>query len=230
MTFATQTLSAVRRLGIVIAIAVAFLFGLATTVYLSLRSPEVKVPEVVGKDRFVAEKDLQDAGLNFRVRATRPSNQVKSNTVMFQLPHAGEVVKAGQTVAVDIARAAKEGEASDAIVNDEKASAPKIENSNANGSSTANLNDNKPKRNKNANANNANSNSNANRTANANRNGNANRANTNANASRGNVNSASSGANNINRGTPTENANTNRPPRNVNRTPPPPAPTPPDRR
>ena len=50
-----------RSIAIVIAIAVVFLFGVATTVYLSLRSPEVKVPDVVGKDRFEAEKILADA-------------------------------------------------------------------------------------------------------------------------------------------------------------------------
>jgi len=42
----------------VIAIVVVFLFGVATTVYLSLRSPETKVPDVVGKNRFDAEKIL----------------------------------------------------------------------------------------------------------------------------------------------------------------------------
>ena len=135
MTVATQTLSALGRLGIVIAIAVAFLFGLATTVYLSLRSPEVRVPEVVGKDRFGAESELKDAGLNFRVRATRPSNQVKSDTVLFQVPHAGEVVKAGQTVAVDVARAAKEGEASETVATAPKAGDEKgNENRNVNDS------------------------------------------------------------------------------------------------
>ena len=109
--------------GLIVAIAVAFLFGLATTVYLSLRSPEVKVPQIVGKDRFVAENDLKAAGLNFRVRATRPSNQVKADTVVFQLPHAGEVVKEGQTVAVDVSRATKEGEASETIPSEDKSAA-----------------------------------------------------------------------------------------------------------
>ncbi len=93
-----------------IAIAAAFLFGLATTVYLSLRSPEVTVPNVVGTNRFEAEKILGDADLNFRVRATRPSTQAKPDTVLFQLPRPGEIVKAGQTVAMDISRTAKEGE------------------------------------------------------------------------------------------------------------------------
>ena len=216
-----------RRLGIVIAIAIVFLLGLATTVYLSLRSPEVKVPEVVGKDRFLAERQLQDAGLNFRIRATRPSNQVKSDTVMFQLPHAGEVVKAGQTVAVDVARATKEGEASETITTDEKSGAQKAnENNNTNAASSANLNENKPKRNKNANANNANGNANSNRNANANRPN----ANAKANANTTNANSGNIRVNNNNRGTQPENTNTNRPPRNVNRTPPPPAPTPPGQR
>jgi hypothetical protein len=166
---ANQALSALRRMGLVILIAIAFLFGLATTVYLSLRSPEVTVPEVVGKDRFEAERILGNADLNFRVRATRPSNRVQANTVLFQLPRAGEVVKTGQTVAMDVSRAAKEGEASEAVVNDKKASEERAaENKNANASSsTSNDNENRPKRNKNTNKN-TNENSNANAT-NANR-------------------------------------------------------------
>jgi hypothetical protein len=162
---ATGILSALRRLGIVIAIAVVFLFGLATTVYLSLRSPEVKVPDVVGKDRFEAEHILGGAGLNYRVRATRPSNQLKADTVLFQVPHAGEVVKAGQTVAMDISRAAKEGEASEAVV--EKPAEENVKPENAN---EAAANENKAKRNKNTNKNaNENANANGNRNANSNR-------------------------------------------------------------
>ena len=126
MGVANLVVSAFRRLGLVILIAIAFFFGLATTVYLSLRSPEVTVPEVVGKDRFEAERILGNADLNFRVRATRPSNQVQANTVLFQVPRAGEVVKTGQTVAMDISRTAKEGEASEAVVNDKKAARRKL--------------------------------------------------------------------------------------------------------
>jgi hypothetical protein len=182
---ATGALSALRRLAIVIAVAIVFVFGLATTVYLSLRSPEVSVPDIVGKDRFEAERILGDAGLNFRVRATRPSNEMKADTVLFQLPRAGEVVKAGQTVAMDISRSAKEGEASEAVV-PEKTPEEKMANQNAN--ETALANENKPKRNKNTNKNaneNANANANANQKANANRpapNRNANAVTPNANA------------------------------------------------
>ncbi len=178
MNTATGIFSALRRLGIVIAIAIVFLFGLATTVYLSLRSPEVKVPDVVGKDRFEAERVLGGAGLNYRVRATRPSNQLKADTVLFQLPRAGEVVKAGQTVAMDISRTAKEGEASEAVI--EKPADETTKPANANEAAAAN--ENKPKRNKNTNKN-ANENSNANGNRNTNNNRTPNR-----NANTGNVN------------------------------------------
>ena len=162
-----------------IGIAIAFLFGLATTVYLSLRSPEVKVPDVVGKNRFDAEKILADADLNFRVRAIRPSNQSKPDTVLFQLPRPGEVVKTGQTVAMDVSRAAKEGETPETVQPEEPS-----DNSNSNANTETNLNENKPRkpRNKNANDNlnaNANGNANVNRPANANRTPNANRPNVN---------------------------------------------------
>ena len=178
MNTSTGILSALRRLGIVIAIAIVFLFGLATTVYLSLRSPEVKVPDVVGKDRFEAEHVLGSAGLNYRVRATRPSNQLKADTVLFQLPRAGEVVKAGQTVAMDISRTAKEGEASEAVI--EKPADENAKPANANENTAGN--ENKPKRNKNTNKN-----TNENANANGNRNANNNRP-LNRNANSGNVN------------------------------------------
>jgi len=171
VSLVARVTSIFRSIAIVIAIAVVFLFGVATTVYLSLRSPEVKVPDVVGKDRFEAERILAAADLKFRVRATRPS---KSNPdiVLFQLPRAGEVVKAGQTVAMDISRVTKEGETPENVTPDEP-----VENRNIN--SSANTNENKPKKPRPKNAN-ENANGNANKSINANR--------ANANTSPANVN------------------------------------------
>jgi len=213
---ATGALSVVRRLIIVIAIAIVFVLGLATTVFLSLRSPEVKVPEVVGKDRSEAERVLGEAGLNFRVRATRPSSQVKADTVLFQLPRGGEVVKVGQTVAMDISRPAKEGETSD-VAAPEKSPEEKPTNSNE----STSANENKPKRPRNANKN-ANDNENANVNA-LNRNGNANRAaTTNRNSNNGNTNRAL----NTNSDRPAINLNANRPVNQNGNTRPPARPSP----
>lgn len=216
MSLVARLLAVLRRITIVIVIAIAFLFGVVTTVYLSLRSPEVKVPDVVGKDRFEAEKILAENDLNFRVRATRPSNQAKPDTVLFQLPRPGEVVKAGQTVAMDISRAAKAGEASETV------QPPVTENRNSNTSANANSNENRPKRprNKNENENaNANSNSNANKSANANRTPNANRPNVNTGTGNANVTPRS----NSNQG---DERNINTRPLNENRRPIVPRPTP----
>jgi beta-lactam-binding protein with PASTA domain len=163
-----------------------------------LRSPEVQVPDVVGKNRFDAEKVLADADLKVRIRAYRPSNEAKPDTVMFQLPRAGEVVKAGQTVAMDISRVAKAGESSEKVTPDEPA-----ENRNTN--SSANTNE-KPKRprpkNTNENAN-GNTNGNTNKATNANKPINANRANANTGAANVNATPRS----NVNR-TDLKNANT----------------------
>lgn len=220
MNVAFQAVSVLQRIGLVILIAAAFLFGLSATVYLSLRSPEVTVPNVLGKNRFDAERILEESDLNFRVRATRPSNQVKSDTVLFQLPRAGEVVKAGQTVAMDISRAAREGEASEAVVNDRKASEERAaEERNADASERGNENENRPRRNRNVNKN-ANENANANANADA-RNSNANRARQNANATNANspnrnantnLNTSNSNQRNSNQGNRNSNQNENRRP------------------
>lgn len=198
MNQATGALSVLRRLSIVIAIAVVFVFGLATTVYLSLRSPEVKVPDVVGKDRVEAERLLADAGLNFRNRAFRPSSQVKADTVLFQMPRGGEVVKEGQTVAMDISRPVKEGEVSEVAAPE---ASPEDKATNTNASEVA-ANENKPKRPRNIN-----------RNANDNQNTNANPLNRNTNGNRPATTNRNSDGNNTNRAI---NTNANRPELNGN--------------
>jgi beta-lactam-binding protein with PASTA domain len=218
VSFARQSLSALRRLGVVALLMIAFLFGLATTVYLSLRSPEVTVPEVVGKDRAEAERILAQADLNFRVRATRPSNQVQANTVLFQLPRAGDVVKAGQTVAMDISRTTAAGEASQASATDKKLEEEKAANTNTN---TKNENENRPRRNRNANKN-INDNENAN-SGTANRNSNANGSRVNANNPSPNDNRPVSNGNNAGNANSNSGRNTNQ---NSNRRPVVPKPSP----
>jgi len=186
VSFTTQALTALKRILIVVGIAVAFTLGLLGAIYLSLRSSETRVPDIIGKDRMSAENTISSAGLNFRVRATRPTSEAKPDTVLIQLPHAGEIVKVGQTVAVDISRSTKEGESPTSTNAETNPSTEKkSENNNANNSnSNVNSNDNKPKRKPANNNANDNLNGNSNRVTNRNRNANTNRAtNVNANTS-----------------------------------------------
>lgn len=187
-------------------IAVAFSLGLVGAIYLSLRSSETRVPNVIGKDEKSAEATISDAGLNFRVRARRATSEAKPDTVLIQLPHAGEIVKVGQTVAVDISRPTANGESTaPANTNANTSTENKNENTNTNSSPTATPTPRKKPANRNAN-----DNANANR--NQNRDGNANRVTPNVNANRevtpantGNTNSGSTPR-------PPRNSNTNRRP------------------
>jgi len=176
-----------NRIGILLGIAIAFVVGLFGTIYFSLRSPEVKVPEVVGRNYSDAETALEKSGLKVLKRASRYSADMKPDTVLDQTPHAGEVVKEGSPVAVVTSRAEqKEGETSVSIAareankNEASAGVNKNENTNnnANANANSNANANRPKRNKNTN-----------KTANENQNGNANAntsSNMNANANNSN--------------------------------------------
>lgn len=199
-----QILLILKRIVIVIGIAVAFSFGLAGAIYLSLRSSETRVPNVIGKDEKSAEETISDAGLNFRVRARRATSEAKPDTVLIQLPHAGEIVKVGQTVAVDISRPTANGESTaPANTNANTSTENKSENKNTNASATATPTPRRKPANSNANAN---ANAAANR--NQNRNGNANRATPNVNANRAPT-PANSGVN-------TNSGSATRPPRNSN--------------
>ncbi|HEY0006027.1 MAG TPA: PASTA domain-containing protein [Pyrinomonadaceae bacterium] len=216
MALATRALSAFGKIGIIIAIAVAFVFGLAGTVYLSLRSPEVKVPDVLGQNRLAAEEAIHNAGLNIRVRATRAVADAKPDVIILQTPRAGEMVKAGQTISVDVSRTAKEGESAITVAsitdnkkeeNKQEKSEEKVEDKGASAAAqndNKNANENKPKKNKNANnANNSNANARNSNAANSATNGN-----TGANSNR-NLNNRNAANANANRTVNNRNANLN---------------------
>jgi hypothetical protein len=165
-----QILLIIKRIAIVVGIAIAFSLGLLGAIYLSLRSSETRVPDVVGKDRASAESTIEDAGLNFRVRATRATAEAKPDVVLIQLPAAGVTVKVGQTVAVDISRASANGESGVPDNSNNNTSNNQNQNANATSSSASPSPTPKkkpsPKANENANGN-ANSNANRNRNTNA---------------------------------------------------------------
>ena len=168
--------SIVAKLATLAVIAVAFFGALVGTIYLALRSPEVKVPEIVGKNLSEAESALADAGLGVRTRARRYSKDVQPDTVLDQTPRPGELIKAGQTVAVVLSRAeARAGESSVGVSREEdkKTDAEKAKDEGK--PAEENRNENRPKRaananNKNKNANNQNAGGNVNRNATANSN------------------------------------------------------------
>lgn len=196
---AKQTLvSALGKIGLIFAVAAAFLMAMLSTIYLSLRSPEVRVPEVVNQKRWDAEDALNDSGLNMRVRATRYVAKVQPDMVLTQSPAPGEAVKAGQTIAVVVSRAPGKddpvvttSEVPESEETQNQNAALQNQNSNARPARTrAPANANARNSNAAAGARNANSNYNTNRNAIINRNSNVGGANvTNSNrAPRANVN------------------------------------------
>ncbi len=104
MGFISTGASAIGKLIAFAILAAAFLFGMASVVYMSLSGTEVKVPEVVGKDFVESEKELAALGLKIKRRADRPSAE-KMNTVLEQLPKPGETVKTGQLILVVVSSA-----------------------------------------------------------------------------------------------------------------------------
>src|SRR5687768_379214 len=109
MSIVSKGLSAIGKLGILIVLLIAFLSGMAGVVYMSLSGSELKVPEIVGKDFVESEKELAALGLRIKRRADRVSTD-PINTVLEQLPKAGETVKTGQMILVVVSKAGQAGE------------------------------------------------------------------------------------------------------------------------
>jgi len=104
MSIISRTISAFGKLAIVGILLGVFGAGMAGVVYMSLAGAEIKVPEIVGKDFVQSEKELTALGLKIRKRADRVSTE-QMNTVLEQLPKAGETVKTGQWISVVVSKA-----------------------------------------------------------------------------------------------------------------------------
>jgi hypothetical protein len=104
MSIISNSISALGKLAIIGVLLAAFLGGMAVVVVMSLSGSEIKVPEIVGKDFVQSEKELAALGLKIRKRADRVSTE-QMNTVLEQLPKAGETVKSGQWISVVVSKA-----------------------------------------------------------------------------------------------------------------------------
>lgn len=100
----SKGLSAIGRLIFVGVLLGVFLISMAAVVYMSLNGAEVQVPNITGKDFVESEKELAALGLRIRKRADRESTE-KMNTVIEQLPKAGDTVKSGQWISVVVSKA-----------------------------------------------------------------------------------------------------------------------------
>lgn len=109
MSLIKKSASAVGRLFVVMALAGSFVVGMASVVYMSLQGEEIKVPELVGKDFVQSENALENLGLVIKRRADRYSTE-KPNTILEQLPKAGETVKTGQMILVVTSKQDPDGE------------------------------------------------------------------------------------------------------------------------
>lgn len=104
MSVISTGLSAIGKLVFVAVLLAVFLAAMAGVVYMSLSGAEVQVPNITGKDFVESEKELAALGLRIRKRADRESTE-KMNTVIEQLPRAGDTVKSGQWISVVVSKA-----------------------------------------------------------------------------------------------------------------------------
>ena len=109
MSFIKKSASAFGKLLIVIILAGTFIVGLVGVVYMSLQGETLTVPEIVGKDLVESEQELAGLGLRIKKRADRFSTE-KPNTILEQLPRAGETVKTGQMILVVTSKTNPEGD------------------------------------------------------------------------------------------------------------------------
>ena len=94
--------SLLQKLVTAILLAAAFFISAGLMVYLSLRTKEVKVPDLTGKAEGDAEKILETEGLRLKVRSRTTDEKIQANLISEQTPNPGVTVKAGQVVNVTI--------------------------------------------------------------------------------------------------------------------------------
>src|SRR5687767_12653848 len=117
MSLVKSGLNSIGRLLMLVVLLAAFLASMAGVVYMSLSGTEIKVPELTGKDFSESERELAALGLKIKRRADRPSAE-KLNTVLEQLPRAGETVKTGQLILVVVSKAGLDADTPKSLIED----------------------------------------------------------------------------------------------------------------
>lgn len=114
-----------KLIGLIV-IAAAFLFGLASVVYMSLQGSEILVPEITGKPLNQGEDELAALGLKMKKRADRFSD-LPPNSIVEQLPKPGEIVKEGQMILVVVSKGSSGEDTPDSLKNSSDDDTEKIE-------------------------------------------------------------------------------------------------------
>lgn len=109
MSFVKKIGSALGKLLIVVTLLAAFGVGMVYVVYRSLQGEEITVPEIVGKNAEETERELAALGLKVKKRAERYSEEAP-NTILEQLPKAGDTVKTGQLILIVTSKPNPEGD------------------------------------------------------------------------------------------------------------------------
>ncbi|MCS6873920.1 MAG: PASTA domain-containing protein [Acidobacteriota bacterium] len=104
VAFVRKGISILIKFAALVVLALAFFAGMVAAIWFSLRGEEIKVPEIVGKDFYEGERELENLGLKIKRRSYRYSKE-KPNTILEQSPRPGETVKTGQTILVVVAQA-----------------------------------------------------------------------------------------------------------------------------
>lgn len=90
-----------KRLLTVALLAFIFSFSLIMVTCFALRGHTVEVPNLIGKSRVEAEKELDEAGLRIKIIGIPDRKEVPVDAhISEQLPAAGTTVKTGQQVRV----------------------------------------------------------------------------------------------------------------------------------
>jgi beta-lactam-binding protein with PASTA domain len=90
-----------KRLATVALLAFIFCFSLIIVTCFALRGRTVEVPNVVGKSKVEAEKELDEAGLRIKIIGITDQAEIPDGApVSEQTPPPGTTVKTGQQVRV----------------------------------------------------------------------------------------------------------------------------------
>jgi beta-lactam-binding protein with PASTA domain len=90
-----------KRLLTVALLGFIFSFSLITVTCFALRGRTVEVPNVIGKSRVAAEKELDEAGLRIRIIGITNQTEIPAGApISDQNPAPGTAAKTGQQVSV----------------------------------------------------------------------------------------------------------------------------------
>ena len=108
---AGRVVRSLKQVAFVLSLGGLFVLSTSVAIYLAMRQPQVKTPQLIGMSLPQAQERARRLGLELQVKTRRYDDRYPADAVVDQWPPSGMTIKRGQAVRVVLSQGQRQGPA-----------------------------------------------------------------------------------------------------------------------